>query len=80
MIFPVCDVFLDLFSNLFCFAFFKLWLSLLLNRQNNENNGAERAEREEEKKNKKISSTPPLYPQTINFDLSWMSLDTLGRP
>ena len=31
---PVCDAFLDLFSNLFSLVFFKnLWLSLLLNMQ-----------------------------------------------
>ena len=56
MIFPVSNVFLDSFSNLFSFAFFKLWLSRFLNKQNNENNGAEGAEREEGKKNKKLSS------------------------
>ena len=77
MIFPVSNVFLDSFSNLFSFAFFKLWLSLFLNKKNNENNGAEGAEREEKQK---IVLTSPHYPQTINFDLSWMSLDTLGRP
>ena len=49
---PMYNVFLDLFSNLFSLVFFKLWLFVLLNMQNNENN-YEGAERKERKKNKK---------------------------
>ena len=50
---PVCDAFLDLFSNLFSLVFFKnLRLSLFLNMQKQQKN-YERAENEETKKNNK---------------------------
>ena len=48
---PICNEFLDLFSNLFSFFFFfKLWLSFLFKIQNNKNN---QTEGREEKKKKK---------------------------